>query len=554
MLFFLILLAPIAFFLLVAIMPAPADQGTAWFTLAPFIAALSGPTLQGLLDSLGLSVSTAILSLAVALVLAWLVQRTNLRGRPAWNLLVWVVLLTPSFLVALGWERLLQPEGVLADLGWPVSGLSHAFFSPLGVIFVDTTKGVPFAFLAIAAALGALGREYEDAVRIHGGGRATAMRMVLPILAPALWSALAIVFAETISDFGVASTIANTSNFPVATMTLFNAVDNFPVNFPVAAAVGWLLVASIGLALYAQSRALRGRSYQVLSGRSRTSARIQLSRRGQLAGVSIMVLFFGLTLGVPAIAVASASLLKPAASAITLNSLTLSNYFDLARHPSTLGPIGLSTALALIATSLAVALGLIVARILTRRRSGVQARILDLLLLATVGLPGILLGAGYIFVYNLPALATVGLRLYGTLFLLDVAYLANSLPITARLLSGPMAQIQFGLHDAARVHGRNALGAWRTTVVPLLSRTLIWAWLFGFTGILFELPVSQLLYPPGQEPLSVAITAAFANFSYAPGTTLMVTSVAYALAVVGLVLVGFRVFAPKGWQRVGVAR
>ena len=180
-------------------------------------------------------------------------------GAVFWTLLVWVVLLTPSFLVALGWERLLQPEGVLADLGWPVSGLSHAFFSPLGVIFVDTTKGVPFAFLAISAALGALGREYEDAARIHGGSRITALRTVLPILAPALWSALAIVFAETISDFGVASTIANTANFPVATMTLFNAVDNFPVNFPVAAVVGWLLVGSIGLALFAQSRALRGR-------------------------------------------------------------------------------------------------------------------------------------------------------------------------------------------------------------------------------------------------------------------------------------------------------
>ena len=90
--------------------------------------------------------------------------------------------------------------------------------------------------------------------------------------------------------------------------------------------------------------------------------------------------------------------------------------------------------------------------------------------------------------------------------------------------------------------------------MPLLSRTLVWAWLFGFAGVLFELPISQLLYPPGQEPLSVAITAAFANFSYAPGTTLMVTSVAYAMAVVGLVLLGFRLFAPKGWQRVGVAR
>lgn len=553
-LFFLILLAPIAFFLVVAVAPAAADQGTSWFTLAPFITALSGPTLRGLLDSLVLSASTAILSLGVGLLLAWLVQRTNLRGRGLWTLLVWVVLLTPSFLVALGWERLLQPEGVLADLGWRVSGLSHAFLSPLGVIFVDTTKGVPFAFLAISAALGALGREYEDAARIHGGSRITALRTVLPILAPALWSALAIVFAETISDFGVASTIANTANFPVATMTLFNAVDNFPVNFPVAAAVGWLLVGSIGLALFAQSRALRGRSYQVLGGRSRAGVRLQLGWRGQTVGITVMVMFFGLTLGVPAVAVISASLLKPAASVITLQGFTLSNYVALAHHPSTLGPIGLSTALALVATTLAVGLGLIVARILTRRRAGATARVLDLLLLATVGLPGILLGAGYIFVYNLPLLATVGLRLYGTLFLLDVAYLANTLPVTARLLSGPMAQVQFGLHDAARVHGRTALGAWRTTVVPLLSRTLVWAWLFGFAGVLFELPISQLLYPPGQEPLSVAITAAFANFSYAPGTTLMVTSVAYAMAVVGLVLLGFRLFAPKGWQRVGVAR
>lgn len=553
-LFFLILLAPIAFFLLLAVAPAAGGQGRSWFTLAPFIAALSGPTLQGMLDSLVLSASTAVLSLAIALVLAWMVQRTELRGRGLWSLLIWVVLLCPSFLVALGWERLLQPDGVLWDMGWPVSGLSHAFFSPLGVIFVDTTKGVPFAFLAISAALGVLGREYEDAVRIHGGGRTTVIRTVLPILAPALWSALAIVFAETISDFGVASTIANAANFPVATMTLFNAVDNFPVNFPVAAAVGWLLLASIGLALYAQSRALRGRSYQVLSGRSRGGARLRLSGRGQAAGIAVMVLFFGLALGVPAVAAVSASLLKPTASAITLRSLTLNNYVALARHPSTLGPIGLSTALALVAATLAVGLGLVVARILTRRRAGAAARLLDLLLLATVGLPGILLGAGYIFVYNLPALAAVGLRLYGTLFLLDVAYLANTLPISARLLSGPMAQIQFGLHDAARVHGSSALGAWRRTVVPLLSRSLLWAWLFGFTGILFELPISQLLYPPGQEPLSVTITAAFANFSYAPGTTLMVTSVAYALAVVALVLGTFRLLAPRGWQRVGAAR
>ncbi len=553
-LFFLILLLPIGLFLLVAIAPAVVGQGHAWFTLANFAAALQGQTLQGVADSLVISVITAVCSLVVALVLAWLVQRTTIPLRGLWTVLIWVVLLTPSFLTSLGWERLLEPDGILVHLGLNPAGVSGAFFGPAGVIFVLTTKGVPFAFFAISAALGALGREFEDAARTHGAGRAAAMRVMLPILAPAFWSALAIVFAETISDFGVATTIAATANFPIATQTLFNAVDNFPANFPVAAAVGWLLVGSVGLALLAQSRALRGRSYQVLGGRTRPSVRHRLGWRGTAVALAVMLVFFGLSLGVPFAGAASASLVKPTAAVLTWSSLTLKNYAQVFHHPTLLGPLGLSAVLALIGTTLAVVFGVIVARTLTKRRVGPAARMLDLLLLATVGLPGIVLGAGYIFFYNLPWLNDIGIRLYGTLILLDMAYLANTLPSTTRLLVGPMAQVQFGLHDAARVHGSGALRAWRTTVIPLLSRSLLWAWLFGFTGILFELPISQLLYPPGQETLSVAINAAFANYSYAPGTTLMVVSVAFAVGVVGIVLLLFRLLAPRGWQRVGRAR
>lgn len=553
-LFFLILLVPIGLFLLVAVSPAIVGQGRAWLTFANFATALQGQTLQGLVDSLVVSATTAVISVAVALGLAWLVQRTTIPGRGLWTLLVWVVLLTPSFLVSLGWERLLEPDGILVHLGVPTTGIANVFFGPVGVVFVLTTKGVPFAYFAISAALGALGREFEDAARTHGAGRWAALRLVLPILAPAFWSALAIVFAETISDFGVATTIAATANFPIATQTLFNAVDNFPANFPVAAAVGWLLVGSVGLALVAQSRALRGRSYQVLSGRTRPSVRVRLGGRGRALALTAMGAFFGLSLGVPFAGALSASLVKPTASSITWNSLTLANYATVLHHPTLLGPLGLSAALACVAATVAVVVGVIVARTLTRRRAGPSARVLDLLLLATVGLPGIVLGAGYIFAYNLPWLNDIGIHLYGTLILLDMAYLANTVPSTTRLLVGPMAQVQFGLHDAARVHGSGGLRAWRTTVVPLLSRSLLWAWLFGFTGILFELPISQLLYPPGQETLAVAINAAFANYSYAPGTTLMVVSVGFAVIVVGVVLLLFRIGAPRGWQRVGSAR
>ena len=98
--------------------------------------------------------------------------------------------------------------------------------------------------------------------------------MVVPILAPALWTALAIVFAESISDFGVAATLAYDAHFPVATFSLYNAVDNEPIQFGLAAAIGCTLVGLAAIALLAQRRAMRGRSYQVLSGRTRPVQRV----------------------------------------------------------------------------------------------------------------------------------------------------------------------------------------------------------------------------------------------------------------------------------------
>ena len=86
----------------------------------------------------------------------------------------------------------------------------------------------------------------------------------MPILAPAIWSALAIGFAESISDFGVAATLGVQLPLPLATYQLYAAIDNFPPSFPAAAAMAWLLVASVGVPLALQARALRGRSYAVL--------------------------------------------------------------------------------------------------------------------------------------------------------------------------------------------------------------------------------------------------------------------------------------------------
>jgi iron(III) transport system permease protein len=546
-----LLALPIVLFLLVAFSPRLFAQGNQWFTLSAFHQALRGPLLRGLLDSLLVGISSAVLAALIGFGVSWMVLRTNVLGRRLWSASMFALLLAPSYLVALGWERLLEPMGVLDILGYHGSVLRGAFYGPFGIIVVLTVKGVPFAYLAISAALRGLGEEFESAVRVHGGGRLAALRIVISLLAPAVWSALAIVFAESVSDFGVAATLANDSHFPVATFVLYNAVDNFPVQFPVAAAVGWMLMLMAGLALLAQSRALRGRSFRVLGGRSRPVRRLRLRPRSQVAATGVLGLFVILALGVPVFGAVTASLINGLGSLAESHGFTLANYRRVISSPALHGPLLYSARLATITASLTLVLAVVSARLLAERSTKLSARILDLLLITAVALPGIVFAAGYIFTYNLPVTNDLGIHLYETTTLLVMGYLATALPSTSRVLSGSVSQIQHSMREAARVHGLRAVSSWLHTVLPVLARPMIAAWVLTFAGTLLELPVSQLLYPPNHPPVAVGITKSLANYDFGGGTAMEVLAVLFALAVVAVAWGAFRMLAPVGWRRIG---
>jgi iron(III) transport system permease protein len=546
-----ILVLPILLFLLVAFCPRLLGQGGQWFTLGGFTTALGGRTLQGAVNSLMVGVSTAVAATAIGGVVAWMVLRTNVPGRRLWSGSMFALLLAPSYLIALGWERLLEPSGVFDLLGIPAAGLRTMFYGPVGVIVVLTVKGLPFAYLALYGALRGLGEEFESAARVHGGGRLAAARVVAALLAPACWSALAIVFAESVSDFGVAATLANDAHFPVATYTLYNAINNFPVQFPVAAAVGWILMAMAGLALLAQNRAMRGRAYRVLGGRSRPARRHKLSVPAKAATAAGLLLLIVLCLGVPTFGAVSASLIDGLGSLAGSHSLTLANYTRVLHNADMIGPLLLSARLAALTATAAVLLGLTAARLMSTATSRLSGRLLDMLLLTTVALPGIVFAAGYIFTYNLPLMNTLGIHLYQTPFLLLLGYLATALPSTSRVLLGSVSQLQPSLREAGRVHGAGATASWLRTVLPLLTRPLISAWVLTFCATLLELPVSQLLYPPGQPPVSVGITKALSAYDYGGGTAMEMLAILFALIITAALWAAFRLLAPAGWQRLG---
>jgi iron(III) transport system permease protein len=547
-----VLLAPVLVFLLVAVSPRAFGQGDQWFTLGPLASVLSGSSLQALLNTAITGACAAVIATAIGAALALLFGRTKVPLAGFWRMALWALLLAPSYLEALGWTRLVERDGVLVGLfGTDITWLRQLVMGPAGVIWVLGTRGVPFAFLAVSGVVRGLGRDYEDAAGVHGAGRWSRLRITVGMLAPGIWSALAIVFAEAISDYGVAATLAASAHFPIATYALAGAVTDFPADYPTAAAIGWLLMVLVLLALLAQRTATRGRSYAVLSGRSRPARPVPLRGGRRVAALAGLIVFFVLALGVPAFGTVSASLLGNFGSA-NAGSFTMDAYRQVFQRSDLLGPVLLSVRLALITTTVAVAGGALIARLLARTGRSSRGRatnLLDLLMLGAVALPGIVLGAGYIFTYNLPAVTYVGIQLYGTLTLLMIGLVAGALPQVSRLLAGSFTQVQDSLRAAARVHGAGVARAWTTVILPLLSASLLWAWLLTFADRLLELPLASMLYPPGQQPLSVAVTSLIEGYDFAGGTAIMVVACAGILAVIGVALALFRLLAPAGWRR-----
>jgi iron(III) transport system permease protein len=543
----LVLVIPSLCFLVQAVSPRLFGQGRAWFTLANFGEAWDDGVGRGLADSLVISLTSALGSVLVASVLAWLSERTLVAGRRFFVLGLWAVLLAPTYLVAVGWEELADKGGFLNAAGLWSPELAHLVMGPVGVVVVLMLKHIPFAFFAIAPALAAVSGDLEHAVRTHGGGPRSVVRTVGPVLLPALAAGFIIVFAESMGDFGVADTIAASAHFPVATYTLYEAISSFPTNYGVAAVVGLALVASVGLALTALGVIQRGRSYAVISGRAKPAVRRQLTWRGQAAGLGFVGVVFAAALGVPVLGLVASSLLTPFRG-LHWSSFTLQYYRPLLGVKGLGGPISFSGEMAAIGSVATVVFAAVLARTLSSGRSGWAGGALNVTLLAAVALPGVVFAAGYIFAFNLPALSDLGLSLYGTVPLLAMAYIASATPGSSRILLGPLAQVQGSLLSAARVHGAGLVRAWRQGVLPLLARPIIWCMLLAFAGIFLELPISEMLYPPGTRPLSVAILSVLGKANIGQGTALSVVAVLITLAIVGVVLGAFRLLAPRGWR------
>lgn len=492
-----------------------------------------------LVNSLWQSGITALLAALLGTMLAILARRTDIPLRRVMDILVWIVFFTPSFLIGEAWSLVFIRGGIPDQYLHFSDGFINWFFSPIGVIFILSLKTFPFVYIAVTAALQWLGSEFEDAARLAGARTWRAWVSInAPLLLPAILAAGLIAFAEALSDFGTAATIAQNSNVTLVTYQIYTAINTSPVNFSLAAALSLLLFIAISLALLVQAAILRTRSFQVISGRNRPARTIALGR-WKWPATFFCILIFLLALVIPLSMCLFLSFLHAFGQGLTTNNWTLDNYTAvLTQGSDDLDALVRTFWLALGTATITTLVGLPIAFII-RRTQIPGRRLLSLFTLVTIAVPGIILACGYIFAWNAPYLQYIGIGgaqgipFYGTIWILFAAYIGGSLPYATRLGIGALDQVGQNLLETARVQGANIFQLLVSIVGPLLRSSLSSIWLLVFTGSMFELAASELLYPPGEPTLPVRVVGLFNDFKLGPGMALSMLNIGIiALALI----------------------
>ncbi|HVE20542.1 MAG TPA: ABC transporter permease subunit [Acidocella sp.] len=460
---------------------------------------------QAILNTLQLALITAAVSVPAGILFAFLLECRTWSGNRVLTATLWLIFVLPSYLIATGFQILLGafPRGSL---------IQHLFFSAPGIVLLLALKGLPFCVLAARTGWRAIGGEIGDAARIHIHDAWRRRMLLLRLLLPTAGAGFVIVFVEVLQDFGIAATLGAQIHLPLIIYAIYKQLTSMPIDFTAAARLSWWLVLLAGLAVALHLMILLRYTSASIHGRQREVARPACHGAEALAA----------TLGLAALVVLG--LAVPVLTLLAEAALPLKGAF---LPHGVLTSLGNSAAYAGIAATLAVGL----AAGLTARagRSGRLRHALDVITLGNMAVPGLVLGAAYVIAFN-----NEWAPLYGTPLLLVVGYVATHTPMLVRFLQPALGQLHINLADAGRVHGLGFPRRLRRIHIPLLTKPLLWGWCLAFSQILFELPVSELLYPAGRTPLGVQLLGLDQNLNYVTEARLAICGILVCLAAIGV--------------------
>jgi iron(III) transport system permease protein len=366
-------------------------------------------------------------------------------------------------------------------------------------VFVISCYTFPYVFVLIANALDRIPSDLEDASAMLGAGIwTTARRVTLPLALPALLAGIVIAFLQAMILFGSPAILALPAGFHTMTTKIWSLFQYPPKPELAAAASLPLLVVTVML-LRAQYMILGRKGYSVVGGKSANPRLIKLGWMvvPALAFVAVVV---SLPVFLPYFALFNAAFSPIATTLVTPANATLHNvYFTFVELSSTQIALKNTFILGLASATLGTILALVVSY-LTARQAMRGHRVLGFLATAPIAIPGIVLGVGLFLSYTRPPLV-----LYGTLWVLLIAYITIELPAAYQQLQSAFRAVNPELEDASRILGATRLQALAHVTAPLLRTNVLATWCFIFVSTVRELSAAIMLFTSETKVVSVLI-------------------------------------------------
>ncbi|MGH7875390.1 MAG: ABC transporter permease [Candidatus Binatia bacterium] len=459
--------------------------------------------LKAIWNTLIISTWVGVISVVIGALLAWLVARTDLPWKKPIRALVMASFVTPPFLGAFAWTLLAGPNaGALNKFYRFVTGSEEALlniFTMSGLIFVMALYSFPYVFSMIANVCELISADLEDAAEILGANKwRIAWTVTLPLALPALIGGFILAFLHSLSLFGAPAILGLPAGLHTITTQIW-ALFQYPPRLDLAAAFSVpLLLATMAL-IAGQKKILGRKGYSTVGGKGAQKRLIQLGW-GRIPVLVFVLGVLSLSVFLPYWILLKAALSQAWALPLTWDNFTLKNLsFAFFEYGDTQLAIYNTFKLGILTATIGTLLATLIAYIANRNLFR-GARYLSFFALAPLVIPGIVLAVGLFIVYTRPPLV-----LYGTIWILFVAFLTKEMPIGFSQAESTFKSIHPELEDASRIIGANRLTSLIDVTVPLARSGLIAAWSFIFIGVIRELSASILLFAPKSKVVSVVI-------------------------------------------------
>ncbi|HLH97642.1 MAG TPA: iron ABC transporter permease [Xanthobacteraceae bacterium] len=506
-------LVPLAFLVWQSFLTPQSAAAPAHFTLDNFRTAyLSTETFRLFLNSVEFAIGAAALSLTLGTALAWTNERTNTPFKKLFFGLSIIPLVIPSILFAVSWHILASPRtGIINKVLQGVFATDTVFvnvYTMAGMIWVDGLHYSPMAFLLMTAAFRSMDPSLEESALMSGASvMQVARRVTLRLAWPAAASALLILLVRAVESFEVPALLGLPVGIQVYTSSIYLAIHQYPsqVGLASAYAVTLLLLTSIGI--YLQSRlAQQGGRFATVTGKGFRPRAIDIGGWRYLAA-ALFILYFTVIVLLPFLVLIWSSLQRfpSVPSWAALQRASFASYYSVLDYPGFLGVVRNSLFLAFASATLIMLMTAVVSWIVVRSRLPGRT-VLDNLTSLPLVFPGLVLGLSIMICY-----LYIDIGIYGTIWIMLIAYVTRFMPYGMRYNSTSMLQIHKELEESAAMSGASWGMTFRRVVLPLLKPGLLAGWIYVLIVSIRELSSSILLYSPGTEVVSVMIWELWQN-------------------------------------------